>query len=1700
MARANKFGTFGGVFTPSILTILGVIMYLRLPMIVGEAGLWATLGIIIIAHLISFTTGLSVSSIATDKKVEAGGTYYMISRSLGLPIGGTLGLALFVGLSFSVSLYLIGFSESFLSFWELPVNKDAIRITGSLILMLVTLLTFFSTSLAIKTQYFIMVAIILSLISVLFGRHDYVPELPNFSGTGAASLMVLFGIFFPAVTGFEAGVSMSGDLQNPKKSIPTGSISAIVVGFLVYIGLAFFFAYTVNESLLAGDSQVLLKISWVPELVIAGIWGATLSSALGSILGAPRILQATAVDRITSRFFAKGYGPSNEPRNALLLTFAIAEAGILIGELDVIARIVSIFFITTYGFLNLSCAFESWTSADFRPEFKTPVWLSFIGAIACFIVMLELDFLAMMGATIILGMVYFFLKRKELSLAGGDAWSGVWSSLVKSGLKKLSVQKIHTRNWRPNVIMFHGEAREHLVEVGRAITGRLGMLSGFELIESDAQLLAKPQNDLSGKDPMDGYFVHKYYCRNIYQGMDEISRIYGFSGVEPNSILMGWTRNPKNQEKFVQLVKSFRKNQFNSIFLHYNRQRRYGQYRTIDLWWSGQGRNLAFAVNILRHVTYTNQWKNAKIRLLVINPDDTYAENIYKNLQNILDTYRIQMGLKVINNSIEKAHWLEIIRNYSKNSDLVLLGIQDKHYHSLEKTMEEIDRILPDLGSVLMLNASDAFEVYDLGFEKTAKPKAVVLKKDADETDQLSLPEIKPAKYSIIVNDVIKIDQNYQKVLEILNQKALIPYFAEFSEMIDQLSQQVDAVSGALYRSLSFRDVYRQQKTILKIRNDFFFHTKKNLESLKDQTLFVQKEALKNSLAWYIQKLNGDMKAFPARIKIKYLSQDFKINKDEPWRLKWFKLKRKAFNLFSRDAISGYINYREIAQYYLKNNRQVFLSTILNDLKNNTNSFLNLYKDFILNFEQVFRELELEAAQRRLDESGLSKRFQEVHDLLDDMQKYVTRLQNGYYKRFQIEFRQNLQLFSNDLEKININSIIRKKRRSRKYYRQLEDNNALYPEFIYDQLLLMVNKIYLDVLLRSTRFRVSDELNQLKAEMSQMMNQKVLHPLDHLKEEVENGLSSLKEMDGTLDQVRQFNIVYVYSDRQKEILKIIGELPLELTIADNLSNDDVSRDKAQEYEPMIIQVGRVMAHFLESQFFSPVQDHLEKSNETLRGLMLSVKDQLRMARFNYENIDPDLDDQKTTSLKLQMELLQQLNEDQEKVMFLKNELIKRMDEHFEEAFQPVSSAFMIASTAREFSQFLRNYQSKRVITTVGSTSLKFRGILKNRLARVMYSKSEGILLAKKITETSSDLTYNGRLLDLVEALSPNPLILEQLPHFYKNLFSGRSSIGQDFWIRRSQEEALFKKAVLRYQSGISGGILVLAERNAGKTTFCRYCASKFFKNEKIYHLFPPKNGSTDTEVFIRELQKSTGIQGSLDEIMRLQQNAVFIVHDLELWWERVESGGKVLELIMSMMENYQQQCLIVLNLNPYSYFLINQLYGLHAHLIEVIRLRPFDAEKLKNLVMLRHQSSGLQLVYNHRLEQYISELNMARLFNSYFEFSQGNPGVVLNTWLSSIRQIEGKKIEIGFPEEPDMNMLENINDEWLIILTQMLLHKRLSQEKLERIGGWAASQLLIHLNALKRAGLIQETIPGVYAINIFIEPFVVQVLKKKELI
>lgn len=726
MSKTQKFGTFSGVFTPSILTIVGVIMYMRLGWVVGNAGLIGAIVIILIAHLIAVTTGLSVSSVATDKKIGAGGIYYVLSRSMGIPIGGSIGIALSVGTAFSIALYLIGFAESLNAFFGFGMTINDFRLTGTIALVSLTLLALISTSFALKSQYIILAAIIVSLVSVFFGVSEFTPnDIPLFSTSGAVPLEVVFAVFFPAVTGFTAGIAMSGDLKDPKKSIPSGTLFAIAGGLLIYLALAVFLAVTVDSEVLKTDYNILMKIALFAPAVVAGIWGATLSSALGGILGGPRIIQAMSLDKVTPKVFGFGKGKNNEPVNALLLVFVIAEAGILIGELDIIARVVSMFYLTAYGFINLSFFLESWANPDFQPTFKIKRWIGLLGFIACFAVMFKLDMFAMLAALAVIGVLYFGLQQKEVKLQSNDVWRSVWENVVNKGLKRIDARVVDKdSNWNPNVILFSGQSKHrlYLLELAKTISGRTGIVTNFKLIidkENNKPLKKTEQviRDDSFKDL--GIFARQIKVDNIYKGITNIATTFGFSGVEPNTIMMGWPKGLESSEEYAEMTQTLLYLDYNLLYLDFDRNKKFGNYNSVDLWWrETDSKNAEMMLNIARFIIASPKWNETNIRVLFVNNNNLDDGLIKSKISKLVEDLRVNVEIIIINNAVEQESFYNIIKQHSKATDLTLVGIPN---YKIEKQAEFVlknNQLFETIGSTLLVKAANNFNVLDLNFVK----------------------------------------------------------------------------------------------------------------------------------------------------------------------------------------------------------------------------------------------------------------------------------------------------------------------------------------------------------------------------------------------------------------------------------------------------------------------------------------------------------------------------------------------------------------------------------------------------------------------------------------------------------------------------------------------------------------------------------------------------------------------------------------------------------------------------------------------------------------------------------------------------------------------------------------------------------------------------------------------------------------------
>ncbi len=735
---ARRLGTFGGVFTPSILTILGVIMYLRFGWVVGNVGLGGALLVVLISHLISTTTGLSVSSIATNRTVGAGGAYFMISRSLGAPAGASIGIPLFFAQALSVTFYVVGFVEAL--GYLLPETTGNVvfdflldpRVLGTATNLALCLIAAKSAEAAIKAQYVVMAAIILSLFSFFagsFGEPAGAVAPPEggitwFTSEGVGFAAV-FAVFFPAVTGIMAGVSMSGDLKDARRSLPRGTLFAIATGFAIYMIIPFFLAANADLESLRTRNDIVFELSLFPALIYAGVWGATLSSAVGSIMSAPRTLQALAIDGLAPKLFARGHGPANEPRLGLGFTFVLAQIGILIGSLDLIAPVLTMFFLATYGITNLACGLEKWASSpSFRPTFKIPALISLAGALACFYVMSIIDLGAMVAAAFICGFIFIYVERRSLDTTFGDARHGIWSATVRTALRNLHRVEYHAQNWRPNLLIFGGPPtrRRYLIELGASVVQERGIVSYIQMLEGEVRPLA-PERKAAGERlttiaaDFPGVFFRVDIVPEVYRGVTTVTQSYGIGSLEANTVMLGWLRKRDRAAAYFKMLGELADLDNALMLVRHDPRRGYGAQKRIHIWWGGLQHNGGMMLLLAYLITSHDRWRFAEVTCLTVVDDASDVARAEQGLMRMFDSARLDAVPRVLLR--EGREIGEIMSAESADADLALLGLRlPEDGDSAEAMFDHYTELLERLPTTVLVHSGHAFAAAPVLFDE----------------------------------------------------------------------------------------------------------------------------------------------------------------------------------------------------------------------------------------------------------------------------------------------------------------------------------------------------------------------------------------------------------------------------------------------------------------------------------------------------------------------------------------------------------------------------------------------------------------------------------------------------------------------------------------------------------------------------------------------------------------------------------------------------------------------------------------------------------------------------------------------------------------------------------------------------------------------------------------------------------------------
>ena len=732
-AVPGKLGTFGGVFTPSILTILGIILFLRMGFMVGSGGLSRALVIISIANIVSILTSVSMSAAATNIQVKGGGAYYLISRALGVRFGGSIGIILFLAQSVSIAFYCIGFGEALMAILP-PLPLASVKLISVLAVVFLFFMAWMGADWATKFQYIVMGLLIMALISFFVGallKFETQMVVQNWTPSeNSLPFWVLFALFFPAATGFTQGVNMSGDLENPGKSIPLGTFWAVGLSAVIYFAAAVLFAGSLTNADMIADYDSMKRVSYFPWLVTAGVLAATLSSAMASFLGAPRILQSLAADKIFTFLnpFSLGHGDGNNPRRGVLVSGAIALVIISFGHLNLVAQIVSMFFLISYGLLNYATYYESRTKSPFfRPRLKIfRPWMSLVGFLTCAGAMIAIDVSAGIVAFSIIMAIYQYLKHYSGPARWADSRRSYFLQKAQENIRAAAFEKEHDRDWRPVILAMTRESKRLHQIMGFAawVEGTSGITSAVRIIKGQGVKTARRRKEVAKELSSDlvqiksTAFPLVLTAEDISEVVPALVQSYGIGPFKANTLLVNWiddldkglsglgaieyARNLKSafQQGLNVIILDTDLNKWDRLLSKNDSEHQY----VIDVWWRDDSTG-NFMLLVAYLITRNEIFKNSVIRLIAKGEKKDITE-ITEQLKKQLEDIRIDAEPLIVQDIDQ-----ETIVEISSQSSMVLMPFRVKDYRFSDSSGGSLHRLLPQLPLTVLAKAAQDIDL-----------------------------------------------------------------------------------------------------------------------------------------------------------------------------------------------------------------------------------------------------------------------------------------------------------------------------------------------------------------------------------------------------------------------------------------------------------------------------------------------------------------------------------------------------------------------------------------------------------------------------------------------------------------------------------------------------------------------------------------------------------------------------------------------------------------------------------------------------------------------------------------------------------------------------------------------------------------------------------------------------------------------------
>lgn len=733
----KKFGT-APVFFTAISTILGAILFLRFGFAVGTLGFWGVIFIILLGHLVTVPTAMALSEIATNKRVEGGGEYFIISRSFGLNIGATIGIALFMSQAISVAFYVIAFTEAFQFLftyiketYDIFLPRQAVSLPAMGLLSLLILRK--GANLGVKALYFVVAILAISLFLFFIGETKFLATADySFASTTFRNMndfFVVFAIIFPAFTGMTAGVGLSGDLKNPSKSIPRGTLYATFIGMIIYFFIVYKLAASASPQDLQNDQLIMAQIALGGVIFIPlGLAASTVSSALGSVMVAPRTLQALALDRAfpfkgLNNWLAKSREKDNEPINASVITVLLAFIFVAIGDVNVVAEIISMFFMVTYGSLCLISFLNHFgASPSYRPSFRSKWYLSLVGFVVSVWVMFKINTPYAVLAFALMFIMYFTINSYHKTRRGFES---IYANAIYQLSRNLQVfvQKKRNRRtyqeWRPSAICISKDSfhRNNAFRLLDWISYRFGFgtylhhINGYYSKATHKQAEGELEELLKQVRRKDSHvYVDTIISPSNTSAIAQAIQIPGIAGMENNMIIFEFDKdNPNNLAEILDNVSLVNAGDFDVGILASSRREMVYE-NGIHIWIRSIDTENANLLILLSFIILGHpDWKKAGIKIFdIVKPGE--GEISKQKLKELVINGRLPItskNIEVITQN-EDISSKTIINEHSKDAALTLIGFRED---ALKHKKEDLFTGFTELGDILFINSHNQKEI-----------------------------------------------------------------------------------------------------------------------------------------------------------------------------------------------------------------------------------------------------------------------------------------------------------------------------------------------------------------------------------------------------------------------------------------------------------------------------------------------------------------------------------------------------------------------------------------------------------------------------------------------------------------------------------------------------------------------------------------------------------------------------------------------------------------------------------------------------------------------------------------------------------------------------------------------------------------------------------------------------------------------------